>query len=251
MKRHWYITIAAVVFVASLIAQAPAATLYGWFKPKAPTPVELLGVQGTISEGRAAGLSVNGRSALGNLHWTLKPWRLFMGQFGFHLEGSGDTALDTRVAVPFIGGIHVDDLRASMGVKALLTAIGQPFLPLDGQSSLQLKTLRLRSQKLKFAEGRVEVHGLAWTLSQEPIVLGDYAATISTENDIIVVKLEPLAGALELNGTAKLSPDQTYNAQIQLRPKSDAPPLLNSLLSSIGPADAQGWHHINQQGKLP
>jgi len=250
MKRNWYITITVVVFIASLLAQAPAATLYGWFKPKAPAPVELLGVQGTLNEGRAAGLSVDHRPISGNLHWTLQAWRLLLGQLAFHVEGSGDTALEGRVAVPLIGGYNVDDLRSSMSVKTLLTAIGQPFLPMDGQASLQLKTLRLRSDKLKLVDGHVDVHELAWTLSQDPIVLGDFTAIITTENDTILVKLQPLSGALELNGTAKLSPDQSYDAQIQLRAKPNAPPLLNSLLSSIGPADPQGWYHIHQQGKL-
>ncbi len=250
MNRKWYITIAVVVFVASLIAQAPAATLYAWFKPKEPTPVELLGLQGTISAGRASGLNINSRSALNNLNWTLQPWRLLLGQLGFHLESRGDTTLDSHIALSIFGSTRVNDTQGVMNLKTLLAAVGQPFLPLDGQAGLQLKSLRLRSNQIKSADGRIEIRGLAWTLAQEPIVLGDFAATVTTENDTIIAKLEPLAGSLELSGTAKLSPDQSYDAQLQLRAKPNAPPLINSLLGSVGPADAQGWYHIRKQGKL-
>jgi len=250
MNRKWTIAIAAVVFIGSLVAQAPAATLYAWFKPKGPTPVELVGLQGTVSAGRASGLNVNNRSALGNLNWTLQPWRLLLGQLGFHLESHGDTTLDSHIALSIFGGTSINDTQGVMGLKSLLTAVGQPYLPLDGQARLQLKSLRIRGNQFKSADGRIEIRALAWTLAQEPIVLGDFAATVTTENDTIIAKFEPLAGSLDLNGSAKLSPDQTYDAQLQLRPKPGAPPLLGSLLGSIGPADAQGWHHVRQQGKL-
>jgi hypothetical protein len=250
MTRKGYITIALLVFIASLIAQAPAATLYAWFKPKAPAPVELIGLQGTINTGRASGLNVNNRSTLNNLNWKLQPWRLLLGQLGFHLESHGDTTLDSHIALSIFGSTGINDTQGVMNLKTLLTAIGQPFLPLDGQARLQLKSLRLRSNQFKSADGRIEIRGLAWTLAQEPIVLGDFAAVVTTENDTIIAQFQPLAGTLELNGTAKLSPDQSYEAQLQLRPKPGAPPLLNSLLGSIGPADPQGWYHIRQQGKL-
>lgn len=250
MNRKWYIAIAVTVFVANLIAQAPAATLYAWFKPKSGSNVELIGLQGSVSAGRAAGLNINGHPAINSINWTLQPWRLLLGQLGFHVESHGDTTLDSHLALSLLGSIRISDTQSVMNVKSLLAAIGQPFLPLDGQARLQLKSLRIRSSQFKSADGRVEIHGLAWTLAQEPILLGDFAANVSTENDIIVAKFEPLAGALDLNGTAKLSPDQSYEAQLQLRPKPGAPPLLNSLLSSIGPPDAQGWHHIQQRGKL-
>ena len=250
MNRKWIITIVAVVFIGSLVAQAPAATLYAWFKPKGPTPVELVGLQGTVSAGHASGVNVNNRPALNNLIWTLQPWRLLLGQLGFHLESHGDTTLDSNVALSIFGSTAVNNTQGVMNLKSLLTAIGQPLLPLDGQARVQMKSLRIKKEQFKSADGRIEIHGLAWTLAQEPIVLGDFAATITTENDIIMVKFEPLAGALELNGTAKLSPDQTYEAALQVRPTPGAPPLLGSLLGSIGPADPQGWHHVRQQGRL-
>lgn len=250
MKRHWYITIAVVVFISSLIAQAPAATLYAWFKPKAPSPVELIGVQGTVKQGRASGINVNNNSALNNLSWTLQPWRLLLGQLAFHLESHGDTAIDSHVALSAFGATRISDTQGLMSIKSLLSAIGQPYLPLDGQASLQLKGLRLKSNQIKSADGRIEIRSLAWTLAQEPIVLGNFAATVTTENDVVLVKLEPQSGPLELTGSAKLLPDQSYEAQFQLRPKPDAPPMLINMLSSIGPADAQGWHHIRKQGKL-
>lgn len=250
MSRKWIITVTAIVFIGSLIGQAPAATLYAWFKPKTPAPVELLGLQGTVSAGRASGITVNNRPALTNLMWTLQPWRLLLGQLGFHLESHGDATVDSNLALSVFGGIAVNKTQGVMNFKTLLTAIGQPFLPLDGQARLQMKTLRIKKAQFKSADGRIEIHGLAWTLAQEPIVLGDFAATITTENDVIMAKFEPLAGSLDLNGTAKLSPDQTYEADLQIRPKPGAPPLLGSLLGSIGPADPQGWHHIRQQGRL-
>lgn len=250
MKLRWYIAIAVIVFIGSLITQAPAATLYAWFKPKAPTSVQLFGLQGTVKHGQAAGLSINNRPLLNHLEWTLQPWRLSLGQVAFHLESRSENTIKSNLARSPFGVTRINDTQGVVGIKALLTAIGQPYLPLDGQADLQLKSVRLKGNQIRSADGRIEIHNLAWTLAQEPMLLGDLAANIRTENGTILVKIEPLSGALEITGTAKLSPDQKYEAQIQLRAKPNAPALVNNLLSSIGPADAQGWHHIRRQGQL-
>jgi general secretion pathway protein N len=252
MRRRWYVIAAIAAFVISLVVLAPAATLYSWFKPKqTPAAAEFLGLQGSVSEGRMAGLSINGHPALNDLHWTLKPLRLLLAQAAFQVQAGGDAALDGQVALTPWGGVNLDNLRTGMGVKGLLTIVGQPYLPVDGQTSLDLKGLRLRGHQLKSAEGEIRIHSLAWTLAKDPLILGDFNAHVSTDGGNVLVKIEPVSGDLEMNGDAKLTvADQSYEAHLQLRAKAGANPMLNNLLSSIGQPDPQGWYHLRQHGKL-
>lgn len=252
MKRRWYVAAGSVTFFVALIILAPAATLTAWFKPKqSPAVVEFFGVQGTISSGQAAGLNIAGHPALSNLQWTLKTWRVLLGQLAFQLQSGGDTALEGRIGMSLLGSTNIDNLHSDMSIKSLLTAVGQPYLPVDGKATLNMDSVRLRKQQIKSADGKIEIHNLVWTLASDPIDLGAFNANISTASGIILVKIEPLAGALEISGDAKLtSSDQSYEAHLQLRPKQDANPMIRNLLSSVGEPDGQGWYHLRRQGKL-
>lgn len=252
MKRRWYITAGTLTFLLAMVLLAPAASLSAWLAPKqAPATIELFGVQGTVGSGQAAGLNISGHPALSNLQWSLRSWRLLLGQLAFQLQSGGDTALEGRVGMSLFGTTSVDNLHSEMGIKALLSAIGQPYLPVDGKAALDMDSVRVRKQKIKSADGKIEIHNLAWTLASEPIELGGLTATISTESGAVLVKIEPLPGALEISGDAKLTvSDQSYQAHLQLRPKPDANPLIRNLLSSAGEPDGQGWYHLRRQGIL-
>ncbi|MGH8456319.1 MAG: type II secretion system protein N [Stenotrophobium sp.] len=252
MKRRTYTLIGVAVFVCALLAYAPAATLYGWLAPKNnPADVELYGVQGTVAQGQLSGVFIKGHPALAKLRWQLNPWWLLLARASFHVQGGGEQAvLDGHVSFAPFNGIRLSDLRAAMKVKPLLTAIGQPYLPLDGQAALDLKSLKLRNNQLRSADGRVTIHGLAWTLAKDPLPLGDYEAVVTTEASDVIAKINSTSGPLELSGTAKLSQDQSYEILAQFKPKADAPPLVVNLVSSSGAPDAQGWYHFTLHGKL-
>ncbi|MFX8633180.1 hypothetical protein ABTM26_19530, partial [Acinetobacter baumannii] len=76
MKRKVLIGVAAVVFLWTLLTQAPAAMVYGWVRPKLGA-FQLYGVDGHLGEGSASGFSLNGRQIDEKLQWRLQPlWLL-------------------------------------------------------------------------------------------------------------------------------------------------------------------------------
>ena len=251
MRLRGLVLLGVAVFLCALLLQAPAAVLYGWFKPKAVTPaVTLYGLQGTIDEGQLSGLFINEAPAFLDLHWKLKPWWLLLAHARFHVDG-GDTqaVLDGDVNMGPLGGVALKNLRASMDVKALLSIIGQPYLPMGGQLAIDLEDLQLNGHTLTQANGRVIVHGLAWTLARPEVELGDFQSDITTENGDILAKIVTTSGPLELSGDAKLAADQSYQLHLKYRPKPAAESMVRNLLSSSGAADSQGWYHFDQRGK--
>lgn len=253
MKRRWYILAALTAFLGSLIFKAPAATFYGWLIARQlPATCVVYGLQGSISEGRAAGIYLDGHPALGDFHWTLQAWRLLLAQAAFKIDGGGEqTSLDGALALLPTGGINLSDFHARTGVKALLTAIGQPYLPMDGRTVLDISSVKIRNHQFRQAEGRIQVQGLAWTLAASPVTLGDFNAAVSTDHDNILLKIESAGpGPLEVSGEGKLGPDQSYEVHLQLRSRPDANPMVRNLISSIGTPDSQGWSHLRQQGRL-
>lgn len=248
--RKYYVIAAVVTFVVGLILLAPAAVLYGWIKPKlAQTTVELAGVEGSLREGSVAAVLVGGRPLVDKLHWHLSLAELLIGRIGLDLDSSGATVLDGHISKGF-ASLRAHDLRIATGLKPLLAASGQAFAPLDGQASLELTRLKLRGNWPSDAEGSLHIQNLAWTLARDPVALGDYQADFKPDGNDIVALVHTLAGALDVNGDARVKPDHSYELHLQLRPKPGAPPLIVNMLSSLGQPDPQGYYHLRREGKL-
>lgn len=253
MKKRTLILIGLGVFLGGLVAQAPIASLYAWMQPKEGVPsFQMHGLSGTLAAGRATALSVKGQRALSDLDWELRPLWLLAGNLAAQLKAAaGDSVLDGQLRISPSGALKASDLMVAGGLKSLLTAIGQPYLPVDGAARLQADSLEIVDQWPVQAEGRVEIQSLAWTLARDPLPLGDFRADISTEDEVIVTELSSLSGPLELKGSARLKPDRSYESDLQLRPKTGASPVLRNLIASNGAPDAQGWYHIQKAGKVP
>ncbi|WP_028079509.1 type II secretion system protein N [Solimonas soli] len=249
-RRTPYVLVGTLVFLASVVLLAPAATLYGWLKPRlGDARFELSGVSGTLRDGSVAAVLVGGRPLVDKLHWRLSLGELLLARIGADFDSRGTFLLDGHVSKGF-NTLRAHDLTLSAPAKPLLAAIGQPFAPLDGQARLELAQLKLLGGWPSDAAGTLRIEGLAWTLAKEPIVLGDYEATFSRDGNDIVALVHTLGGALEVNGDARAKADHSYELHLQLRPKADAPPLLPNLLRSLGAPDPQGYYHLRREGKV-
>lgn len=248
-RRTLYVLVGTLTFVVSLLLQAPAATLYGWLRPRLGGTFELAGVDGSVRDGGAAAVLAGGRPLLEKLHWKLALAELLIGRVGVDLDSSGATLVQGHLSKGF-GSLRAHDLRLAASLKTLMAAAGQPFAPLDGQASLELSRLQLLGDWPREAEGTLRVQGLAWTLAREPVVLGDYQADIARDGDDLVALVHTLGGALEVNGDGRAKADRSWELHLQMRPKADAPPMVLNLLRSLGNPDPQGYYHLRRQGRL-
>ena len=248
MKRSHLIALGVVVFVLTLLAHAPAAALYAWFAPKA-SDVTLYGVEGTLMQGSLAGISVQGKPTWQDLHWTLHPLALLTGRVLADVESTTPTTLNSRVSLaPW--GRHFSNLRSTGSLHTLTGAVGQNYLPVEGTVNADISSLTLKGNIPRSAEGTISVEHLAWTLAKDPLMLGDYKATATTDHGQITVKIESVSGPLQVTGDAKVADDQTYDLDLRVKTKPDAVPMLQTLVQSLGQPDAQGFYHLLRKGKL-
>jgi len=252
MKSRYLLLAAVFAFAVSAVIYAPAATLYAWLVPEDPAPVVTAsGLTGNLLRGKASAVRIQQQPLVSDLTWKLKPWNLLKGRLSYTLQTSDPQLLLAGDAAAGLGSrFQINDFRLNGGVRKLLAAAGQPFVPVDGQLALNLNSLRLAGGWPTDGDGDLQVLGLAWTLARDPVPLGDFAATFSREQDDLVALVSTISGPLDVNGDGRLKPDQSYEVHLQLRPKPDAPPMLMNLMRSLGPADPQGYFHIRQQGQL-
>jgi len=251
VKKRWVVVLAVVAFLVTLVLHAPAALLYAWSQdPKQPSKVRLHGVHGTLAQGGFAALSVGNRPTLREVRWTLRPAWLALLRIAADFEAGDEAVLRVRVSRSVFGALRLSGLNSAGSVKSLLQMLGQPVLPVEGQARLDLPLLRLDQGAPIEAEGSVEIENLTWTLAREPLPLGSFNAALSTDKQGIQVSFGSGPGPLEIGGSATLGGDRSYDLDLQLRPRPEAPAQLLTLVRSLGAADAQGWHHVRRKGTL-
>ncbi|HZP12145.1 MAG TPA: type II secretion system protein N [Nevskiaceae bacterium] len=248
MKRKHLVAAGTIAFLLTFIAQAPAGALYAWLAPKA-AKVELFGVDGTLLHGSVAGIGVQGRPAWQELHWTLHPLGLLTARVLADFETSTPAVVRGRVSLaPW--GTSLGDVRASGSARTLFSAVGQGFLPIEGQVSADLQSLRLKDGKAASVEGVINVEGLSWTLAKDPIVLGNFRGTATTDAGKITLKIESISGPIDASGNVDVDADQAYNVDLKIKVKPGSPPMVQNLVQSLGAPDAQGFYHVLRKGKL-
>lgn len=251
MRRRYLVLLAVLAFAATLVLHAPAPTLYAWTVGKAEGSARLHGLHGTLVSGGFAALTVEGRPVLTDARWRLHPaWLLFM-RLSADVEATGDSVVRARVSRSVFGALRLTPLQAAGSVKGLLGLVGQAHLPVEGQVRLDFPQLRVDQGLPIAAEGTADFQNLVWTMARNPLPLGSFVATLSTDDKGVLVTLDAGPGPLELDGTITLGPERTYEAQVRMRARPDAGPSLQSLLRSLGQPDAQGWYHVRRSGTLP
>ncbi len=247
-RRRGLIALALAAFVWTLLLHAPAATLYGWFASKNST-VQLLGIEGSLSEGSLAGVTGNGSTILRDLHWQLQPWWLLLARASFHIESGAPIAIRGSVGIsPFAR--HVSNAHISASLKSLLGSAGIAYLPIDGLIDGDIDSLTIQHGFPSAATAILQLRGLNWSLAKPPMQLGDFRADIRNDNDAIVANIQSTSGPIEAQGLAHLNADGSYDSDIRLKAKPDADPSAQNLLHSLGQPDAQGYYHARSHGQL-
>ncbi|GAC1624874.1 MAG: hypothetical protein NVS9B10_11290 [Nevskia sp.] len=245
------VILGAAVFLVSLLLNAPVALLHAKLAPPGNGGgLQPSGLDGTLAEGRASSLLMNGRPLLGKLHWRFKPWSLLLARLAFQIDSSGDLTMDGTATRPVTGGLDIDGLRAAGPLKDLLSLTGDVGVPVAGQFGLRLDSARIRSGFVNRVDGEVTINGLKWTLAKDPVLLGDFLLRIATEKDVITGRLEPLSGPLDVGGEIRVKTDRSYEIDLTVKATPNAEPLVQNLVRSLGQPDAQGNFHIRSAGSL-
>lgn len=251
MTRGSLIALGVAVFVLSLALSAPADRLLAWFAP-ADATVQPRGLSGTLSSGHAAQIDVRGLPAVRDIAWEMQAWRLLLGRASFKLSGGADGMLiDGDAALVPSGTLTLSEFRLASPLKVLLNAAGQGLLPVEGTVGTEISSLKLREQWPDSADGVVTVRGLGWKLGREPVLLGDYEALLENETAGIKASVRSLGGPLEVSGDARVGHDRSYDLNLKMRARPDAPPMVGNLVRNLGQPDAQGWYHLRRRGAPP
>lgn len=251
MKTRHLMIAGALTFIVGVLVQAPAALLYAWIAPKAAMPVDVLGVNGTLTQGRATQIRLGSQVLVADIDWTLKPLSMLLGRLSYQLHsGTPPLMIDGTVSQSLMSTAF-SQLTANGELRTLAAAAGQSFIPVNGVVNLDLASLQLRNNWPVSAEGSLQLNNLVWALGKDPASLGSYQAVLSTEDDQIVARISSLQGSVDVNGEARVKPDRSYSYSLKLKPKADAPPMIANLMKQLGTPDAEGYYSLQNSVDAP
>lgn len=236
MKARRLIIVGAGVLVLSLLLNLPAGVAVGWAGLDEHLAME--GVRGTIWSGGATAASVDDVH-IGQLRWRFRPLAMLRGRLDYEVEMSGPTLrLQGSLGPTAGGGVRVTDARGFVQMAALRPLIPS-MAPLGLDGTLNMDIERLVLSPLEAVEGvpanpagvwpseaaaAVRVMGVRIPLiGNDPI--GDYQLDIQDdpEGRDLLVQYRDLAGPLELDGSARVRPDGTFDRQCTARARPGAP----------------------------
>ena len=244
--------IAGVVFAAALLLVSfPARLAFGLFAPQGVTG---FGIGGTIWQGNARIISINGQQ-FRNTEWDIAVFRLLLGQLGGDfktrwaggfLEGSGTISIG--------GTLELTDTVGSFNAASLEPLLGIPQV--GGQVSMQVSQFEAHDNWPYKLIGTVEIRNFSSPLmgAGAADVIGnialDFDTATETNSDTITGKLTDVGGPLEIKGTLLLTPPGNYNLKARIKARPNAPEALYKNLEFLGQPEADGMRIFQIAGSI-
>ena len=246
-RLRWpHYLLAALVYLALLLAWAPASLL-AWALPHyTEQAVWLDRADGSVWRGQAAGVRVQSASLpdlqLGRLNWQLRPLDLFAGRLGFQLQVAGAGIDAEGVVRAGIRGSELRELRAELPAKMLGQvspdlALWQP----GGKLRFESTALAFKGEGI---EGQATLRWLDAVSGRVRPPLGTYRAELEGAASGFNVKLTTESGALQLQGSGVWNLQRGMMFIGMARPAPESRLELDGLLSLIGPSLPDGSRAI-------
>jgi len=240
MNKKFALILGLLVFVATLLALAPATLLSSWVYQHSQQHVLLAQAEGTVWQGSATvalkGINDESMVSAGKLRWEIFPAQLALGRIY--------AALYWNDAPPAWLSIESSRIHLEHALLDVPVAVVTQFMPairaaaLGGQLNLRSESLSLTAESI---QGDVFVD---WIQASSPLSginpLGNYHAQLSGNQDGLSILLNTLNGALILNGRGSWSSRQGIDFQGLAQAEGSKQKEMSELLRILGNEQVAG-----------
>lgn len=242
MKRALTILLAAIVFLAVLIARLPAA----WLLPAVRSQLRCASAAGTVWEGNCSGASIRSFS-LEQLTWRVRAPALLRGRLVAQLSAvQRGASASGEVSLPWHGPIEARNVFARVPINPEILPAVPAYIAGTIEAHIE-RVVIARNGALEYLRGRVAVLHLVDS-SGQVTPLGSFAATFPGGGGEPIGRLHDLGGPLALRGTLRLTAAPGYVLHAVVAPRASASPSLLQALQFLGAEDAAGRRPFGLEG---
>lgn len=239
MSLRLALSLAILVFIATLIARLPARTAAGLL----PSTVACAQPGGTLWQGSCAHLRTPALT-LSDVAWRLHPAALLHAALAADVS-SADPRLsgEGQIELERGGIVTARALRLRLPLQGGLSQIPPGFA---GTIEADVSSARVDNGMLAALVGTVRALQLHSDLLGE---LGSFELRFPDDGSM-VGQLRDLSGPLALQGQVQLTHQNSYRVSGTLEARPDASSQLTQALELIGPADNEGRRSFSLTGSL-
>lgn len=233
-----------LTFFVGLVIMLPARVVYRWV---APTHVSISGISGTVWNGAAKELSVDG-FYLHSVEWHAKPWRLLTGKLSYGVTASPVSGfVDSDISIRAGGAVALSSLQAAVPLGVVSDVVN--ISGLQGNATLQFERIEFADGLPVAADGVLQVTDLGVPFLGTAS-LGGYSAEFFTQNSGIAASIEDNDAIVEFAGSLQVNSDRSFEFLGHVVTTPDTPASMTQLLQRSAPADDRGRHELRYGGTL-
>lgn len=248
MKKKHYILIAVSSYFLFLFATIPAKPITDLINNN--TPANILGVSGTLWDGKAYAISINNH-VLKKTHWSLSAWQLLIGRASADISGSYlDNPFATEIGVSVLGNYFVNNLSATISAVDVTRLANIPLAKLSGNFAVDIEHAQWSNDQLPSANGVIN-----WSNAQlsvtDTVLLGNVNILLGeSEQDLLIADISNKGGDLIITGTAQLLPESSYTIDLKLKPTATASDNVTQSLGMFAKQQNDGSFALKNSGSL-
>lgn len=255
-KKLWgYVLVFVLAYGIFLLATAPARLITTHLLPglALQPPLQAENASGSLWDGELGSVKY-AHLNLGRVSWQLSVLPLMTGQLdvAFRFQGEENKGRGS-IAVDLQRRLAAENLYLSLPAGQLV-----PFVPMlkrfridaGGEVQGSLQSARIEPGERLNVRGRV-VWRDARLLVPYNMDLGHFVATLEPQDRGTRIRVDDDGGPVMLEATLSVEGDGAYDLRARLKARDESQQHITSALRTLGRADGQGWHTLNQKGVLP
>ena len=248
-KAIRYSALAIMLYAVFLFVLVPADRVYAVLKEKAPLPVSLYQVNGSVWNGGAT-VAMMGTQRLEFLTWELEPLALLLGRLEIALGFSkNDGKMNVTAGRSLLGDYYLRDADASFPAVELESMLSPMKLGLAGNITASLKEMRIAGKQLSAVEGTL-IWDKAGLISSADNPVGSFGIDFATTEEGIRGVLKDSGGPLQADGILVLKPDGSYQLTASFTPRDAGRDDIKQALRFLGTPDPAGKVSVSKTGNL-
>ncbi|MCW9014199.1 MAG: type II secretion system protein N [Gammaproteobacteria bacterium] len=251
MKQRSYIIIAVLGYVFFTLANIPAATVISLVEKNMQLPAKLYGIQGSLWNGYADSLIIQGQPRIDNLQWSINPLALLLAQVSTDIEASlQEQKITGHLSINTGAEISVSNLRAQLAAEKVQQLINMPLGELAGVFNLDIQSLEWTGRDLPITTASIQWQKARLTLA-ETVQLGNVEIKIApNENKGLNASIKNKGGMISLSGTASLQDNKSYKLDLQFTPEDSASENIKQSLGMFAKRQSNGSYRFAKNGNL-
>ena len=237
-----------------MVVQTPAAVVWKQLKKHYPAQVrtvQLRGIEGTLWDGSASSVNINGRQ-LPSLSWSLEDLSPLDQSASYDLKlGHSRTPLSASGTLTMSAAeILLEDARGRITGDALQKFSRQKLFDIDGQLKLQVETFKLVNGQCQELEGAGQLRDVQAQGRFGTLELGQGNLDLDCNKGLLLARVEQQSEDVKSSLVLNMLKGNRYRISGSVAPGDEMEPNLKKGLSFLGKADGQGGYQVNYKGRI-